>query len=82
MPAALHRKQAAPGGAAAALVINYAPTAASYTVSTARLGLAAADVRDLWARSDGPRGVGAVRLELPAYDSAFLLLTPRQELVA
>jgi alpha-galactosidase len=68
-----------PGGAAAVLFINHSPKPQSYNVSMAKLNLTASSytVHDIWTRKSAGEASKELKLPpVPAYDSAFLLLTP------
>ena len=68
-----------PGGAAAAFLINHSPDTMHYTLQMKDLNLTGGKftVRDVWTRADKGTLMGTeLPVVVPAYDSAFLLLTP------
>ena len=68
-----------PGGGSAVLFINHSPTPQSYSVTLAKLNLTKTSytVKDIWERKETGTATGDLKFAaVPAYDSAFLLLTP------
>jgi len=69
-----------PKGGAAALLINQSPDPiADFVLDFSALNLTAGQaytVRDIWEQKDVGTATGAHNLTVPAYDSAFVLLTP------
>ena len=69
-----------PNGASAALLINTSPKVmANFVLDFATLNLTAGGtykVRDIWEQHDVGTATGQHNLTVPAYDSAFVLLTP------
>ena len=70
-----------PVGGAAALLINHSPDPLHYTLLMKDLNLTRASyhVRDVWTRMDKGTTDGAHPVVVPAYDSAFLMLTPGED---
>lgn len=78
-------------GSAALFVLNYTPLAANYSIGLASItfnGTAAfsdkvaAAVRDVWRHTENGTVAagGALVVQVPAYDSALLLLSPAEDL--
>jgi hypothetical protein len=67
-----------PRGGSAALLINHSPKAMNYTLDFAKLNLTGSSyqVRDIWAAKDMGPSSKQLPIMVPAYDSAFFLLTP------
>jgi hypothetical protein len=67
-----------PSGGSAALLINHSPKPMNYTLDFAKLNLTGSSyqVRDIWAQKGMGPASKQIPLMVPAYDSAFLLLTP------
>jgi len=72
-----------PNGAAAALLINHSPRTLNYSLSLAKLNLTRAtyEVRDIWAKKPLATIKGEITLSVPAYDSAFVLLSPTSDVI-
>ena len=71
-------KQQANGGAAA-LLINHAGGNLTHSLVLAKLNLTAASytARDIWAQKDLGTVTTAMELSVAAYDSAFVLFSPK-----
>lgn len=72
-----------PNGAAAALLINFSPRTLNYSLSLAKLNLTRATyaVRDIWAQQPLATIKSQITLTVPAYDSAFVLLSPTSDVL-
>eukprot|EP00931_Biecheleriopsis_adriatica_P060406 TRINITY_DN36279_c0_g1_i1.p1 TRINITY_DN36279_c0_g1~~TRINITY_DN36279_c0_g1_i1.p1 ORF type:complete len:429 (-),score=54.60 TRINITY_DN36279_c0_g1_i1:155-1441(-) len=73
-----------PGGALATLVINTGGEQIErHSLDFKKLNLTASSytVRDIWEKKDLGQAIGQFPVTVPAFDSAFLLLTPRTEVV-
>jgi hypothetical protein len=68
-----------PNGAAAALLINHASGNISHSIVLAKLNLtgSAYSARDIWNKKDLGTVTKAMELVVAAYDSAFVLFTPK-----
>lgn len=66
------------GGGAAALLINRSPQPMHYALHLTKLNLTATahEARDLWAHKDLGAVTDSLKLEVPAWDSAFVTLKP------
>jgi len=71
-----------PQGALAVLLINFGTKPLNHTVQMASLNLTASttyDARDVWAHASMGVVIGSLTLKVPPFDSALVLLSPRNK---